>query len=191
MPLGLTTHLEQFLILLHSVMNPRLQSIFDSIETQRLSLLSSLKNLPSEKLNHHLPNKWSINQIVAHLIAAEQLSLQYISKKMLGIEQAVDTGVYEELKMILLQASQRLPIKFKAPKKVIEYTLPETDIIKLIEQWDNVRQELKSALEKFEDHQVKRGVYRHVRVGMLNIQQAVKFFGEHVRHHTPQIKRQL
>jgi len=93
--------------------------------------------------------------------------------------------------MILLQASQRLPLKFKAPKKVVEFTKDEKDIGKLIEQWDLVRQELKMTLEKFEDHHIKRGVYRHVRVGMLNIQQAVKFFGEHVTHHTPQIRRQL
>jgi hypothetical protein len=172
-------------------MNPRLQSIFDSIEFQRQSLLSPLKNLPAEKLNGHAPNKWSINEIIAHLIVAEQLSVGYIRKKMQGIGQAKDTGIYEELKMILLQASQRLPLKFKAPKKVVEQTLPETDIVKLIEQWNIVRQELRAVLEKFEDDQIKRGVYRHVRVGMLNIQQAVKFFGEHVRHHAPQIRRQL
>src|SRR6266850_2373658 len=92
------------------IMNSRLQSLFDSIETQRRSLLSSLKELPSEKLNHHLPNKWSINQIIAHLISSEQLSVRYISKKMLGIDQTTDTGVYEELKMILLQISQRVPL---------------------------------------------------------------------------------
>ncbi len=172
-------------------MNSKLNSLFDSIETQRNLLLASLKGLSPEKLNRHLPNKWSINEIISHLIAAEKLSLQYINKKMLGIEQATDTGAYEELKMILLQASQRLPLKFKAPKKVVEGTLPEKDIAKLIEQWNTVRQELKQILEKFEDHHIKRGVYRHVRVGMLNIQHAVKFFGEHVTHHTPQIRRQL
>jgi hypothetical protein len=172
-------------------MNHRLQSIFDSIETQRQLLLSPLKDLSTEKLNSHTSDRWSINQIIAHLIAAEKLSLQYISKKMLGIEQAKDTGIYEELKMILLQVSQRLPLKFKAPKKVVENTSPETDIVKLTEQWDNVRLDIKSTLEKFGDHQIKRGVYRHVRVGMLNIQHAIKFFGEHVTHHTPQIRRQL
>jgi len=172
-------------------MNSRLQSLFDSIEKQRHLLLSTLKNLPSEKLNSHLPNKWSINQIIAHLISAEQLSVRYINKKMLGINQAADTGFYEELKMILLQISQRLPFKFKAPKKVMENTFSESDITGLIEQWDSVRSELKDILEKIEDHQIRREVYRHVTVGLLNIQHALKFFGEHVNHHAPQIKRQL
>jgi len=171
-------------------MNSRLQSLFDSIENQRQSLVSSLKNLPSEKLNKHAPNKWSINQIIAHLISAEQLSVNYINKKMLGIDQTTDTGFYEELKMLMLQISQRLPFKYKAPKKVIENTVHESDISRLIEQWDLVRAELKSLLGKIEDHQIKRGIYRHVRVGLINIQHALKFFGEHVTHHTPQIKRQ-
>ena len=172
-------------------MNSRLQSLFDSIETQRHSLLSALKELPSEKLNYHLPSKWSINQIIAHLISAEQLSVRYISKKMLGIDQTSDTGVYEELKMILLQISQRVPLKYKAPKKVIENTMNESDIHRLIELWDLVRYDFRTILEKIEDHQINRGIYRHVRVGMINIQHAVKFFGEHVTHHTPQIKRLL
>jgi hypothetical protein len=172
-------------------MNSRLQSLFDSLENQRQSLVSSLKNLPSERLNEHAPNKWSINQIIAHLISAEQLSVSYINKKMLGIDQTADTGFYEELKMLVLQISQRLPFKYRAPKKVVENTLHESDIIKLIEQWDLVRADLKSLLEKIEDHQIKRGIYRHVRVGLINIQHALKFFGEHVIHHTPQIKRQL
>jgi hypothetical protein len=172
-------------------MNSRLQSLYDSIETQRQSLLSLVKQLPSEKLNHHPQNKWSINEIIAHLISAEDLSVKYIDKKMLGIDQTADTGFLEELKMILLQVSQRLPLKFKAPKRVVENTHNEQDIHNLIEQWDRVRNDLKLTLEKIEDHQIKRGIYRHVRVGMINIQHAVKFFGEHVIHHAPQIKRQL
>jgi hypothetical protein len=172
-------------------MNSRLQSLFDSIEVQRHALLLSLKDLPAEKLNHQVSNKWSINQIVAHLISAEHLSVKYIEKKILGIEQIGDTGVIAEMKMLLLQASQRIPLKYKAPKKVVENTLAETDINKLIEQWDAVRIDLKNLLEKIGDSQIKRAIYRHVRVGLINIQHAVKFFGEHVHHHTPQIRKQL
>lgn len=172
-------------------MNGRLQSLFDTLENQRHSLLSSLENLPSEKLNSRQPNKWSINQIIAHLISAEQLSVRYIYKKILGIDQTPDTGFYEELKMLVLQISQRLPFKYNAPRKVVENTLQESDIARLIEQWDLVRTQLRALLEKIEDHQIQRGIFRHVRVGMLNIQQALKFFGEHVSHHTPQIKKQL
>ncbi len=86
-------------------------------------------------------------------------------------------------------ASQRLPLKFKAPKVVVDQTSKETDFNKLTEEWDKVRGELKGLLDRIEDRHLKRKIYKHVRVGMLNIQHALKFLGEHVGHHAPQIKR--
>jgi len=172
-------------------MNSTLQHLFNSIETQRQELIRSLVNLSSEKLNTQPEGKWSINQIIAHLITAEQLSVHYLNKKILGAEEAEDTGMKEELKMLLLIASQRLPLKFTAPKKVVEHTPKEEDLTKLISAWDTARSDFKKVLENVEGRHLKRKVYRHVHVGMLNIQHAVKFFGEHVGHHTPQIKRLL
>jgi hypothetical protein len=101
-------------------MHPRLEYLFESIETQRKNLLLSLNRMSHEQLNHHLEGKWSINQIVAHLISAERLSVNYITKKIQGVETASNTGFVEELKMLLLKTSQRLPLKFKAPKIIIE-----------------------------------------------------------------------
>lgn len=169
-------------------MNPRLQQLYGDIEKQKEILLHSLRGLPREKLNNHPQDKWSINQIIAHLIAAERLSINYLNKKILGVNQVKETGLVEELKMILLTVSQRLPLKFKAPKIVIDQTAKETDLDKLVDEWDKTRAELKNILDRIEDHQLKRKIYRHVRAGMLNIQQALKFFYEHVQHHTPQVK---
>ncbi|HEV8513500.1 MAG TPA: DinB family protein [Cyclobacteriaceae bacterium] len=172
-------------------MNARLQDLYNKIETQRRTLLLSLKDLSYDKLNTHLPTKWSINQIIAHLITAEDLSIAYLHKKILGINELEDSGLLEELKMILLIVSQRLPLKFKAPKIVVAKTSDETDLNKLIAKWDLTRLELKNILDPIESHHIKRKVYRHVRVGMLNIQHTLKFIGEHVGHHTPQIKKLL
>ncbi len=169
-------------------MNPRLQKLFIAIESQREILLLSLHPLSNEKLNDHPQGKWSINQIIAHLITAEKLSINYLNKKMLGIDEAKDSGFVEELKMILLIVSQRLPLKFKAPKAVVDQTAKETDIHKLVDEWNKTRSALKNILERIEDHHLKRKIYRHVVAGMLNIQQALQFLYEHVRHHTPQVK---
>ncbi len=172
-------------------MHPRLEYLFESIETQRQKLLLSLSQFPQEKLNEHPEGKWSVNQIIAHLISAERLSVSYLAKKIHGVETANDTGLVEELKMFLLKISQRLPMKFKAPKIVVENTLVETDLKKLQEEWDKARTELKKILEQVEDHHVRRKIYRHVRVGMINIQHGLQFFREHVIHHKPQIKKLL
>lgn len=172
-------------------MNLKLEKLFRAIETQRQAVLSSLRDQPMEKLNAHPPNKWSINQIIAHLITAEDLSIQYLNKKILGINEVKDSSLIEELKMMLLIASQRLPLKFKAPKMVVDRTSGETDLNKLIAAWDSTRIELKNILDRIESHHLKRKIYRHVRVGMLNIQHTLIFMGEHVGHHTPQIKNLL
>src|SRR5258706_6191726 len=170
-------------------MNLRLQKLFNKVETQRKTLLLSLNSLSNEMLNDHPPGKWSINQIIAHLITAENLSIRYLNKKILGVNEVKDTGIVEELKILLLVASQRLPLKFKAPKVVVDQTSKETDFNKLTEEWDKVRGELKGLLDRIEDRHLKRKNYKHLRVGMLNIQHALKFLGEHVGHHAPQIKR--
>jgi uncharacterized damage-inducible protein DinB len=172
-------------------MVPRLERLYNAIEKQRYNLLSSLKNLSNDELNAHPPTKWSINQIIAHLITAEDLSIQYLNKKILGVNEAKDSGLIEELKMILLIVSQRLPLKFKAPKIMVDRTSNETDLNKLIADWDKTRIELKNILDRIENHHIKRKIYRHVRVGMLNIQHTLRFIGEHVGHHTPQIKKLL
>lgn len=111
---------------------------------------------------------------------------------MLGIHEAPNTGLIEELKMIMLIISQRLPfLKFKAPKVVAENTHVYQTAEQLKEAWDKGRSELKDVLARFQDDQLKRRVYKHPIAGMLNIQQALQFFWEHIHHHTPQVKNLL
>lgn len=172
-------------------MNKTLQHLFQALEDQRLALLQSVSQIPKDRLNRHPDGKWSVNQIIGHLISAERLSVSYLNKKIQGIEVARNTGLVEELKMAALKISQRLPLKFKAPRVVVENTPAETDFKKLEEEWTHVRVELKLVLERVEDRHIKRKIYRHVRAGMLNIQQALQFLKEHVGHHAPQIRNLL
>ncbi len=172
-------------------MNTKLQHLFDSLERERDTLIATLKNLSTDKQQHAPEGKWSIQQILAHLIAAEKLSIMYLHKKMLGIKEAEDTGALEEIKMVLLQISQRLPLKFKAPRVVVENTPAYATFEELTADWDKTRSELKTLLEKFDDTQIKKKIYKHVRAGRLNIQHALMFFQEHIIHHTPQINRLL
>ncbi len=170
-------------------MNAKLHQLYNSLESQRIKLLDSLKNLPPEKLNYQPEGRWSINQVVAHLITAERMSVMYLTKKIQGIDEVDNTGLIEELKMIGLIISQRLPLKFKAPRVVVENTSHSSDLQQLEQEWNTLRMDLKNLLEKIGDHQIKRKIYKHVRAGKLNIQQALIFFREHIIHHQPQIKR--
>jgi hypothetical protein len=169
----------------------RLQYLFELLETDRIRLIEKIRGLPSEQFNSASPGKWSIHQILAHLVITEKLSLQYMRKKILGIHQVHDTGIIEEGKMVVLWLSQRLPFKFKAPKIVVEQTALYSNVDQLVIEWEKDRLELKAFLEAFENHQLKKKIYKHVRAGMLNIQHALLFYREHYLHHLPQIKRLL
>jgi hypothetical protein len=170
-------------------LDKKLKHYFAQLEQQKNNLLYELSSLSVEKLNSSPPGKWSITQIVAHLITAERLSIQYMQKKIQGIEQAGDAGIVEELKLIVLIISQRLPLRFKAPKLVKESTPTLSTLPELTAQWDSVRSDLKQLLEKIPDHLVKRKIYKHVFAGKLNSRQALIFFREHFIHHLPQIQR--
>ena len=172
-------------------MNTRLAQLFNALENQRADLLRLVNDISPEAANKSRQGKWSIAQVLSHLIASEQLSILYLNKKILGIDIAPKTGIIEELKMIVLKISQRLPFKFKAPKVVVENTPVYEHVEQLAEAWNQTRADLKTVLEKFQDNQINRKVYKHPFAGMLNIQQALKFFQEHITHHTPQVKKLL
>lgn len=170
-------------------MNKILERQLTALEVQRNELFTSLRSLPTEKMNSHSEGRWSINQIIAHLIAAEKLSVAYLQKKILAMNEVKNSGIYEEVKMIGLIISQRLPFKFKAPRVVVENTTQTTDIALLEKEWSATREDLRQLLEKVADDQINRMIYKHVRAGQLNIQHALIFFREHIIHHHPQIKR--
>lgn len=172
-------------------MNTRLQSLFDQLEMQKHKLVEQIRSVDEQNLNTAAPGKWSLSQVIAHLIASEQLSVNYLNKKILGINEYENSGIAEEAKMIVLVFSQRLPFKFKAPRAVVENTTRFQSSQALLEAWDKTRTELKIVLGKFTDDQVTRKVFKHPRAGMLNIQHALRFFREHIIHHQPQIKSLL
>ena len=172
-------------------MHLQLQDSYTKIEKQKRLLLDSLSKLSAEELNKlPSPGKWSASQIIAHLIVAEQLSINYMKKKIQGAQQADNSGITEEAKMLLLKLSQRIPgLKFKAPRHVVENTPAYNDFETLKSEWDKTRAEFREFLDSVSDRHLKRKIYKHARVGYLNVHHAVLFFGEHVTHHTPQIKK--
>ena len=172
-------------------MNSNLEKLFNTLEAQRAALMSELKSINNDRLNSHVPGKWSINQIVGHIVTAEQLSVGYINKKINAINEVGNTGIYGELKLGLFIASQRLPLKYKAPKNLGEQPKAYSDSIALEADWNQTRQDLKLLLEKLPDSGLKKKIYRHPVMGRCSILHALIFFREHIIHHYPQIKRQL
>jgi hypothetical protein len=172
-------------------MHKKLQRIYEEAEFERENLLQLISNLPEDKLFRSPGGKWSVSQILSHIIEAERISLSYMKKKSLGIAQTADSGLLDDFKFFLLTMSQRLPLKYKAPKVLSGQPPPALPYPQIVQSWNEVRSELKSFMETFDDRTIKRKIYKHLIAGRLNVIHAVKFFIEHLKHHLPQIKRLL
>jgi hypothetical protein len=172
-------------------MNLPLLDLFSSLEIQRNQILDNLKSVSPEQFNNSKNGKWSISQILGHLVTSEELSLNYMTKKINAINEVNTTGIWGEIKLIVFIVSQRLPLKYKAPKILSENPKAYSDVTALEEGWNNSRQELKLFIEKFPTDGIKKKIYRHPVMGRCNVKHALIFFREHIIHHYPQIKRQL
>lgn len=174
-------------------MNKAFQSIYHELEHQRTTIIDQVKNLSVEKFNHTpFPGKWSISQILTHILVAEQLSVGYMKKKALGIEQVKNSGLSAAFRLQLLIISQRIAtIKYKAPSVVLANTPPAFPLAELISRWELHRQDLKVFLDSMEDRNVKKIIYKHPVAGRFDARQAMVFFREHINHHWPQIQRLL
>lgn len=173
------------------MMNDVLAQQFQTLEKQRAEFLASLKKYSWEKLNSAPAGRWSVNQVLAHLITSEKLSVQYMQKKALGINETTDTTWLEEVRMFAIIVSQRLPLRYKAPKLVVERTPNYPAFEALMMDWDLARTELKSLLETIPGALIKRKIYKHPVAGRINIQHAMLFFSEHIIHHQHQLNRLL
>lgn len=147
--------------------------------------------MSQEQFHRATEKRWSIGQILAHLVSAERLSVLYLKKKMPGVDEADSSGLWEELKMLGLRLSQRLPLKYRAPRIVVEHTQPYENVEELWNAWDQVRNSLRDLLDPLTEQQASKKIFKHVRVGKLNVYHAVAFMREHFMHHLPQVERQL
>jgi uncharacterized damage-inducible protein DinB len=171
-------------------MHAHLQTVFDSVEQEKNLLIDHVSGLtPEEYFKTPAPGKWSVAQIMTHLMVAEQLSLRYMKKKSLGINDVNDSGVMQELTFQFYNVLQRLPIKLRAPKTILDHTPEPLSLEDLKTQWGDFRGELKIFLSTIHDKHIRRMIYKHAFAGRLDVIQALRFFITHIHHHRPQIDR--
>lgn len=167
-------------------MEKKLQNQFNALELQRKELLEKLVKSTPAVLNKTSTNSnWSPNQIILHLILAEQLSCKSIKAKLIkgNLEKA---GIMSSVRAILLRLFLRSTIKFKAPAAVS--SLPsDLDLDKLIEEWNLTRLQFNELLESLPDHMLTKYIFKHPAAGKMNIYGCLTFMKEHIRRHEQQV----
>ena len=173
-------------------MHPKLQALFSEIETQRQHLQVSLGHVVPAQFNAApQPGKWSMSEVVSHVVTSEKLSLGYMEKKINAIGSVGTTNVLNEFMLGVFIASQRLPLKYKAPKSIGNKPNAYTSVDVFFSDWQQSRQRLAVFLEAFPAHGLHKKIYRHPVMGRCSVLHCLAFFREHFNHHLPQITRQL
>lgn len=162
---------------------------FDKLEKTKSEVLVKVSALSETDYYKRIDNRWSVAQILTHILTSEQLALSYMRKKYLGVDQLKNSAWMEPSKLLLLQASQRLPIKYKAPKGIAEKTPEPLSFHELSTQWSTLRTDLSTFLHSIPDEHIRKMIFKHPIAGMFNATQGVTFLREHLMHHIPQIDR--
>jgi len=170
-------------------MNTKYSLLFNELESNRQSLFEELDRLDQDKLTFKENNSsWSILQVCHHLIISEELSLQYLNKKLQYDTPIPKANIGSVLRSTSMNLALHLPYRFSAPSRVAQF--PENlEWAALKNRWINVRHEMKNKIEKVPDDYLKKLVYKHPSIGRLTLYQMLSFFKTHIYRHQKQIKR--
>lgn len=166
-------------------------NIFERLEENRENLLSKLDTLSDEQ-RHFSPasGKWNILQVALHVMAGEKLSVVYIKRKVSSNREMPKSGLKSRLRLLMLKLAFNSPFRFKAPK-LTDATGKDPDYEKLKSDWQKIREDLKRIIEEADDEIFKSELFKHPRVGMLNMKQTLEFMRIHFIHHEKQIEKMI
>ena len=173
-------------------MNVNIKHKFQSLEYQREYLFTLLRDINSYKANLQLaPDTWSLAQIYYHLYLVEKRVFDDITKRLKSHHLAEPAGLKEGYRLAVLKLFLGLPLKFKAPRAVKDSIPDQVVLDDLNEEWTHLRQAFELLLNVNSDEQLNLKLFKHPRVGLLSIIQAIDFIKAHHKHHLPQIKNLL
>lgn len=168
-------------------MDSRLERQFEKMETVRESIFEMLKFYSPEQLAFKpAPEKWSVIQVLQHLLITEEGTYRYLTRKNQA-ESLPDAGWGASGRSLLLNLALKSPLRFKAPENLAQ---PEGDssFDVLMRDWQKVREALRGFARALPPERLKAAIFRHPYAGYFNLSQTFKFIDKHVRHHRRQIR---
>ena len=160
---------------------------WDMLEDQLINIIQSLKNLKPDALAFRISDdKWTILQILQHLVLSEKLSMIYLAKKWKysqDLPQKTPVTLFRSWALLLSMWS---PIPLKAPARVNVFDQDKTSE-EIISEWQLIRSEMKDFLEKLPVTVFDKEFYKHPAVGKLTLDHMLEFFYAHCKRHHKQI----
>jgi len=174
-------------------MKKSVQNQLNSLNKELATLFRDLKKYSDDDLNWKpSEGKWSVLQIMEHLILAEYHSQRYVYKKINYDDNLVKAGVMSSVRSSLISSYLKLPFSIKAPAAVGTETLAETATFwELVKQWKQQREDLETFLNSLDSSAFKMQAYKHPRGGRMSIGHMLNFYKSHFRRHRKQIDKIL
>lgn len=170
-------------------MLPRLQARFDRIERQRRDLLAGLARRDPDQLRFQpVPGAWSMNQVIEHLVIAEEGVMTLVEQrpaKPVPLKDRIRSAIVLRIIYRVLNSKRRV----KIPRPTLAPSGDDIGLEELARRWVEVRGRMGRALEAVTPATRHERPIGHPLARWLTWDQGLEFLYRHVRHHEKQIGR--
>ena len=154
---------------------------------RRHTLIDNVEKLSPERLvAKPLPGKWSVIEIVEHLVRADRDVLQDLPSPADLVDRRRGLKDRVRYPLVMFVLACHIPAKVPSPRMLPQggAALPD-----LRRQWEEMHQWLRSYAEGLDRHALTRAVFAHPIAGPLTLEQALHMGGLHLATHSRQIRR--
>jgi len=163
------------------------------LDTDLTLLLEVLKDYSEKTLNKKpAEDKWSVLQIMQHLILVEGYGQSYVEKKLSFNPELKKAGFPVVWRTFLMKTYLKFPIKINAPEAVSGESLPEySSFWDTAKKWKHQRESLKAMFENMPPEHYDKELYKHPIAGKLTLNGLLDFNISHFARHKKQINKIL
>jgi hypothetical protein len=165
----------------------RLDAIFSDLNRMRTGLLEWLAAMPADDLTRQPgPNRWSLLQVVEHLVLSERLVLQGLPAPSRLVHRNQNPINRINYAIVMLILKWNIPVPVPSPQMVPDGRIP---FKKLRNMWDRNLQWLGETIAELGADAAHLAVFRHPVAGPLTPVQALRMDRLHLESHVRQINR--
>lgn len=155
-------------------------------ERRRL-LLDEVESLTPQRLvAKPLPGKWSILEIVEHLVLADRDVFQGLPDPAQLVDRKRRLKDRVNYPIVMFALACRIPVKISSPKMMPR---SQSSLAELRRDWEAVGRWLESYLDAIEPGALAKAVFAHPIAGPMTLQQCFHMGDLHLATHTRQIRR--
>jgi hypothetical protein len=167
----------------------RLKEALDCLNRERLGLLNRLANIaPDELYRKPDPQRWSLVQVLQHLVLAEREVLQHLPDLADLVHRKQYPYHFISYAMVLLVLKWGIPVPVPSSAMVSD---GNTTLTRIRAQWDRNFEWLTAYVNGLSIETARQAVFIHPVCGPLTISQALYMDRLHLSVHTRQINRML